>query len=236
MKISIKKAILFFTAILAISSAHAQVEGVKYIWKEKLDKEGIKIYTSKVQGSKYNAVRGVMTAKANITSLVALVQDTSSCPQWAEFCKESRVHKKISDTEYYIYTYNDIPFPVTDRDAVTKVVWKQDPDTLKVSMRSTPTKGLIEKTKAVRIEEADSQWHFTPLKDGSTLVESFAHINPNGPTPAWLTNMLLVKAPFKTMKNMRAIAERGDYQNKSLAFIHDPGKNLSNCSSASKTC
>ncbi len=236
MTISMKKAILFFTSILTISSAYAQVEGVEYNWKEKLDKEDIKIYTSKVPGSKYNAVRGVMTVKANVTSLVALVQDTSSCTEWAEFCKESRIHKKISDTEYYIYTYNDIPFPVTDRDAVTKVVWKQDPDTLRVSMQSTPTKGLIEKTKAVRIEEANSQWHFTPLKDGNTLVESFAHINPNGPTPAWLTNMLLVKAPFKTMKNMREITERGDYQNKSLAFINDPEKQLGNCSPASTIC
>ena len=215
--------LIVFSLIFATLPAtiYAQEEGIEYNWKEKRNKEGIRIYTSKVPGSKYKAVRGSMLVKGNIHSLVALVQDTSSCSEWAHLCKESRIHKKISDAEYYVYSYNDIPFPARDRDVLAKVIWKQDPETLSVSMTSKPVSGIVEKTKAVRIEEATSQWHFTPLEDGSTQVEIYAHINPNGATPAWLTNMLLVKTPFKTMLNMRKKIESGEYKDSKISFITD---------------
>ncbi|MGH1487097.1 MAG: START domain-containing protein [Cellvibrionaceae bacterium] len=209
--------LLILTALQNVT--YAQEESVQYDWKEKRNKEGIMIYTSKVPGSKYKAIRGSMVVKGNIHSLIALVQDTSSCAEWADLCKESYIHKKISDTEYYVYSYNDIPFPVRDRDVLAHVTWKQNPETLTVSMTSKPLSGIVEKTKAIRIEEAISQWHFTPLEDGSTRVETYAHINPNGATPAWLTNMLLISSPFKTMSNMRKKIEEGEYKDAKISFI-----------------
>jgi hypothetical protein len=210
-----------FTLLLLPSLVYAQEEDINYNWKEKKNKEGITIYTSKVPGSKYKAVLGKMIVNGGIHSLVALVQDTSSCAEWADLCKESRIHKKLSDTEYYVYSYNDIPFPASDRDVLAHVKWSQDPNTLKVTMTSKPTRGILPKTKAVRIEEATSQWHFTPQEDGTTLVETYAHINPNGATPSWLTNMLLVKSPFKTMSNMRNKIEGGEYKDSKISFITD---------------
>lgn len=208
-------------AFLLSTAASAQIEGVEYNWKKKKDKDGITIYTSKVPGSRYHALRGVMVVNGSASSLVSLVQDTSTCSQWVDLCREARIHKRVSETEYYVYSYNDIPFPVSDRDVVAKTVWTQNPDTLRITMSSTPTPNLVPKTKAVRIEEAFSQWHFTPRSDGTTLVENFAHINPNGPTPAWLTNRLLVSSPYKTLKNMRAMIEKGAYKSEPVAFIQE---------------
>jgi hypothetical protein len=71
---------------------------------------------------------------------------------------------------------------------------------------------------AVRIYQAVTQWHFTTLEDGRVKVENFAHIDPNGPTPAWLINALLVNSPYKTMKKMRALIEAGNYHGEQLAF------------------
>lgn len=189
-----------------------------YPWKPKKNKNGIQIFTSNVPGSKYNAVYGSMIVRGSVDSLVALVQDATACPKWADLCKESRIIKTISPTEYYAYTYNDVPFPVKDRDAVTKIKWSQDPETLVTLMTAKPAIGLVEKTKAVRIEEVDSRWYFSPQADGTTKVETFAHINPNGPTPAWLTNMLLVSSPYKTMKAMRELIEGGSYANAKSIF------------------
>ena len=78
---------------------------------------------------------------------------------------------------------------------------------------------LVEKNKrAVRVVDAVTQWHFTPLDNGQVKVENYAHINPNGPTPAWLTNLLLVDTPYKTMRSMRQIVEAGDYAGIALPF------------------
>ena len=195
----------------------AQISGVDYNWEEKRDAEGIKIYTSDVAHSPFRAVRGEMKVTGTIAGLVALVDDLPNCPNWADLCKESILVKLLSPTEQYVYVYNDIPFPVKDRDVVAHVQWQRDEESGRVSMQSVATsseqsQALRAKTKkAVRLTNAVSQWHFTPLDDGKVLVEIFAHIDPDGPTPAWITNLMLVDSPFKTMKNMREIIQSGDY-------------------------
>jgi hypothetical protein len=223
-RLLIIKLLAFIFLSLTFSFTYAQNSDINkdwrnYNWKEKKNKDGIKIYTSNIKNSKYDAVYGTMIVNSAVNSLVALVRDTEACQQWADLCKESRVEKKISEVEYYVYTYNDIPFPVTDRDVVAKVKWSQDPNILNVIMTTEAVAGIVENTNAVRIEEADSRWYFLPQEDGTTKVETFAHINPNGPTPAWLTNMLLVGSPFKTMRDMRNIVEGGAYADADNIFI-----------------
>jgi len=212
------KLIAFMASALPLI-ASAQVEGVDYDWTEKKNKNGIAISTSSVEGSFFKAVRGEMVVKAGVEALVALVEDMEACPDWAAMCKESRVEKRVSDKESFAYVYNDIPFPVTDRDVYTHVVWSRNPDTKRVTMTGTAAKGGTAKTKAVRIENAVSQWHFTPKGDGTTFVENFAHIDPNGPTPAWVTNLMLVDSPFKSMKKMREIVESGSYDDTTVPFL-----------------
>lgn len=203
-------------------TAFAQLEGVSYDWKEKRNKKGIMIATSSVEGSPFKAVRGEMIVKGSVSALVALVEDLAACPKWAAMCKEGRVEKRISGSESYAYIYNDIPFPVKDRDVYTHVVWTRAADTKRVSMTSTATLGGTAKTKkAVRIENAVSQWHFTPQGDGTTLVENFGHIDPNGPTPAWISNLMLVDSPYKSMKKMRELIESGEYADAEVAFLED---------------
>lgn len=199
--------------------ANAQVDGVEYQWQQKKNKEGIAIYTSSVEDSAFKAVRGEMVVKASVKALVALVEDLEACPDWAAFCKEARVEKRVSDNESYAYIYNDIPFPVTDRDVYTHVVWSRNAETKRVTMTSTANEGGTPKSKAVRIKKAVSQWHFTPQEDGTTKVENFAHIDPDGPTPAWVTNLMLVDSPYKSMSKMREIVENGGYADSEVPFL-----------------
>jgi hypothetical protein len=197
----------------------AQMANTIYEWEEKRNKQGIVIQTSAVAGSEFRAVRGEMQVKGSVASLVALVEDIESCPKWADLCKEARIEKRVSATESFAYIYNDIPFPVSDRDVYTHVVWTQDPISNRVSMTSTATAGGTPESKAVRIQDAVSQWHFTANQDGTTTVESFAHIDPNGPTPAWLTNLMLVDSPYKSMIKMREIVESGGYADANIPFL-----------------
>ena len=76
-----------------------------------------------MEGSKNKAVKATAKVEATISELVALVMDSSACPDWTALCKESRVVEQVSDTELYVYTINDVPWPVSDRDAVAHVGW-----------------------------------------------------------------------------------------------------------------
>ncbi len=216
-----KRILLGLLASVAFD-VQSQLEGVEYEWEDKRNKNGILIQTSSVDNSPFRAVRGEMAVQASVSSLVALVEDLPACPKWADLCKEAYLVNRVSSSESYAYIYNDVPFPVSDRDVHSHVIWSVDEESGKVSMTSRATEGGPEKKKkAVRIMDAVSQWHFTPLEDGSTKVENFAHIDPNGPTPAWITNLLLVDSPYKTMLKMRELVESGVYNNVKVNFLSD---------------
>ena len=215
---------IFIVAVLSgiTLSVNAQKEGVEYNWKEKRNKKGISISTSKVEGSKYKAIRGVMIVKGTVKELVALIHDLDECSEWAEMCRESRIVTRVSDTSHYIYVRNDVPFPLTDRDIYTHVTWTHNQNTGKVSMLSTASedeKMMPKKKGIIRIKNALSQWHFTPKLDGTVLVESFAHIDPAGVSPPWLTNRLIIDSPYKTMKKMRELIESGKYVDSEVSFL-----------------
>ena len=194
-------------------------------WDLKRNKQGIQVYTRPVEGSKFKAIQAKMVVDASLTELTALILDTEACPKWADLCKEARVHQQLSPTEFYVYTYNNVPWPVSDRDALAHVRWAQDPQTFAVTMTAQATEGILEKTKgAVRLVNANTGWAFTPVAEGKVEVTMSAHVDPAGPTPAWLTNMLLVDSPFKTMKSMRKVIASGAYRSASVDFVEEPSE------------
>ena len=189
-------------------------------WELERDRDGIQIWTRAVADSKHKEVRSEMILEVNLKAAVGLVRDTTACSEWAALCKEAIEHEIVSEVELYIYTYNDVPWPVKDRDALSHVVWSQDPTDLSVTMIATATTGRMPaNSKAVRITQADTRWKFVPLADGRLKVISQAHVNPAGPPPAWLTNLLLVDVPFDTLNQMRDVLLTGRYDDAHFEFI-----------------
>ena len=189
-------------------------------WMLRKSKRDIKIYSAKVSDSKYKAILSVMTVKAPIETLVALLTDLDNCSKWAAMCKEAKTLSRVSRTESIVYSLNDAPFPVRDRDVVAKVNWSINSETQKVSMVSRAIVSPLNLKKGVvRVRQAVSEWHFTPQESGETLVENFAHINPNGTLPAWVMNLLVIESPFRTFKKMRSTVESGKYDNAVVPFL-----------------
>lgn len=194
-------------------------------WELRRDREGIQVYTRKLENSPYDAVRSVMLVNnLTLSSLVALLMDSDACPQWADKCAESYVYEAISNTELLVYTHNDLPFPVKDRDILSRVSWSQDPMTLTVTMVSRAASGILEKRKGrLRLTKADVSWSFEPLKDGRIKVVNEAHIDPGSALPGWITNMLLVDTPYETLKAMRSEAAKPKYASAEISFVQELG-------------
>lgn len=192
-------------------------------WELRKDADNIQVSTRKVKGSRYKAVKAVAIAEdIRLSSLVALIMDAEACSDWADKCGESYVYEQLSETEFYIYNNNDMPFPVKDRDALTHVRWSQNPQTLEVLMVSVATVGIMPKKKGrLRLTEAETSWRFKPLPDGNIEVVNEAHINPGSSVPGWLTNMLLVDTPFETMKSFLSEAKKSKYKQAKISFVMD---------------
>jgi len=199
--------------------------GSEIDWELKKDEKGIQVYTGEVEGSKFKAVRATMIVDAKLSELAALVRDPQACTEWADLCEEAREHKRISETELYVYTLNNLPWPVKNRDALAHVIWQQHTETLAVTMTATATTDILPEIKgAVRLTDAITRWIFTPTTNNQVAVMTEAHVDPAGPTPAWFTNLLLVDSPFKTMINLRKLVATGRYDNVQFDFITEPAE------------
>lgn len=211
--------IIVFFSVAWASPSFAQLLSDEYDWLLKRDRSGIKVYTAAVEGSKYRAVSATMVVEGRVESLVGLVMDLANCPNWAALCKLAQLESKTSSTEAYVYTLNDLPFPVRDRDVFSHVIWQFVPSTGAIRMRSRALNNYKPRNKGiVRVTDAVSEWVFTPQKYDKVLVQSFVHVDPNGPIPAWIVNRLVVGSPFKTMLRMREIVEAGGYAGYQLNF------------------
>lgn len=212
--------------IVAFSASAMTQAAAEQVWELKRDRDGIQVHTRSVPGSPYDAVR--ITTKLDsvrLSALVALIEDAEACPDWADRCAEYYLLERLSDTEPLVYTHNDMPFPVKDRDVLAHVTWTQDAQTLAVAMNSVATVDRMDEVSGrLRLKKAMASWHFTPLADGSVSISNGAHIDPGSPLPGWLTNRLLIEAPFETMKAFVAEVRNPKYQDAQLSFVQEPGQ------------
>ena len=90
-------------------------------------------------------------------------------------------------------------------------------------MNSTATLGKMEEVRGrLRLTQAMASWNFVPQADGSVLISNEAHINPGSALPGWLTNMLLVDAPFETMASFVGAVRDPKYAEIRLSFVQEP--------------
>ncbi|MDD0843681.1 START domain-containing protein [Pseudomonas sp. Gutcm_11s] len=188
-------------SLLASGLAHAED------WKLAKDEDGIKIYLSEVQGSKYKAYRGVTTIKSDVASLRALQEDVQGSCKWIHACAEQSLLKH-EGAESWVYTRFEMPWPVTARDSVLHVVTVENADgSLVRKLDGQPEYRPADKDH-VRVASLEGAWTFVPKADGMVEVTYQVHTEPGGSVPSWLANSFVVDAPFNTLNGLRALAEK----------------------------
>jgi hypothetical protein len=193
-----------------------------YGWDLSQNENDIQIYTRSVEGSGFKEYKGVMEIKASLASLVALVDDAAAYPRWIHTCIEGQTLKKINPAASYAYCVNDAPWPVSDRDAVTYHVTRQDAETLSVTISITGVPDFApERPGLVRVRKIDGFWRFTPLEDGNVRIVYQVHNEPGGNIPQWLANAVVVTQPYRTLVNMQKWVKRPEYRGKKYDFIQE---------------
>lgn len=213
-----------FAQFLLVSMGASSALAAEAEWELRRDRDGIQVYTADVEGSPHDAVRSVtVVSGVPLSAMVALIDDAEACPEWADRCAESYIVERVSEHEAYIYTHNDMPFPIRDRDVVAHMQWSQDPESLVVELNSRSVSGKLEEVDGrLRLTDVQVQWRFEPLDDGSVRVSNQAHVDPGSSLPGWVTNILLVDTPFETMRGFVSAVRAPEYLDADPGFIINP--------------
>ena len=157
----------------------------------------------------------------SLHSLVAVVSDTAAAKEWIDRLEESRVLKRISETEAISYTLTKLPWPLQCRDNITISRMEQDQHSKIITYRG---KGLPDylpkKPEVIRTPVIETMWRFIPLGAGKVKVIHQAHIEPGGNVPTWAINFYLVDIPYNTMVNFMKQVKKDKYRNVRLRYIN----------------
>jgi len=175
----------------------------------------------------YTEFRGVTHINSRLSAFVALLRDVDNMPNWIYRTNEVRVVEILSDTESYVQTINNMPWPVRDRDAIVFAKLEQNPATQAITLRATADPGFAPADdRYVRMPLLESSWTFTPLADGRTRVVFRCYADPGGKLTSGIflkfQAMLAWHAPYKTLRAMRQVILDPEYQAATLAFIREP--------------
>ena len=181
-------------------------------WKLELDRQEIQIYTRKADGSDYKEFKGVTKLKTSLNSLVALLEDTDACRQWAYKCKSEKTVKIVSDNERYNYVVSD-GSPLSDRDAIIHITRTQDATTNTVVIQRDGVPDFIpEKPGIARVKTIHGSWTLRPKGDGYVVITFQSTSDPGGNVPAFLANLAVTDIPFKTLIRLRSEVMKPKYQ------------------------
>jgi hypothetical protein len=184
----------------------------------------IKVFTREVEGSELKEFKGVTHIKADVNAFVALLKDDPQATSWMHNVIVFDVKDRINDEETVIYTVNEAPWPVTNRDVYIRSVMTADAHgVVTSSIKAESDYGEINEDY-VRMPNVNGQWVFTPQAEGMVEVVYQAHANPGGSLPDWLVNSIVVETPMETLTNLHEKIQEEQYQNKTYAFIENAQK------------
>ena len=175
----------------------------QYRWKLSKDKDGIRVFLSENQRSKFKSIKVECTLQGTFDRLIAILTDIPHLKDWVYNMKTSYLIKKISAYDMYYYTETSIPWPMSNRDAVVHLKIARDSAQRFVKISSTNENRLVpEKDGKVRIVYSLISWYVTmPTPKTISIVYTF-EADPGGSLPVWLVNSFADKAPYESFKKL----------------------------------
>lgn len=191
------KAFLLFLIGCIGSRLYAQV-GCKL----RKDEDSIKVYTCNTDTSKFKLIKVECTLNASLQKTENTLLDFGNYVRWQFNTTESRVLKKISESEFIYYAIVEAPWPVTDRDMVIHFKVTHLDNQLVISANSE--KGFFpDKKDLLRVPASQAQWIITEKKKNQLEINYSIQIDPGGSVPAWLVNWVCANAPLQSFKGLK---------------------------------
>jgi hypothetical protein len=194
---------VFFLFLFSVSAATAYSQ---YDWKLSKDKDGIKVYESETKTSNYKSIRVECVLQGTYDKLIALLNDVSRHKAWVYNNKISYILKRNSAYDLYYYTETNLPWPMSNRDAVIHLTMNRDSldRFLQITGTGLPN-NIPEKSGKVRVPRTSVSWYVTkPTATTIKIVYTF-DADPGGSLPSWLVNMFADKGPYESFKKLSEI-------------------------------
>ncbi|WP_118953138.1 START domain-containing protein [Taibaiella helva] len=191
-------------------------------WKFVTEKEGIRVYSKSVPGSKIKALKVECVLYTTASALVTLLLDVPAAVDWVSHTKSCTLLRQVSPAELYYYSEVSLPWPLENRDFVAHVKVSQDKISKEVSVNAPAIPGWVGNKKGiVRVNHSLGLWTIMPLDKSRVKVSYSLQVDPGGIIPAWAVNALSSQGPIDSFIKMKQKLQLPVYKNAVLDFIQN---------------
>ncbi|MFN2361712.1 MAG: START domain-containing protein [Marinobacter sp.] len=186
-------------------------------WSLRKETDNIRVFTIDQPDSSFQAFKAEAVLDVPIENLMAVMANPQSCVEWVHNCSESYAFGDGDFHYRYAYSVNDMPWPVTDRDYVIRILTRGDRNGEIVMDLNAIPEQREDESDYVRVDKSDTLYRLIPEGDQTRMIW-VQHTEPNGSIPGWLVNTLLVDIPVRSMEQLERVARRDRYQNHKLVY------------------
>lgn len=193
--------ILFFISLCSIT---AQESGA---WELKKHKDSIDIYTRDRASSSFKEFKAISVFDTSFEDLLQQLYEAPYYSNNTDYNISYLIDDLVMDGTYFYYK-QDLPWPLMNRDVVTKLTVIKKTDTyIKLAIESVPDL-LDPEPQTIRITELSGFWLLEKVPEGIKATQQI-HMDPAGRVPPFIVNPLLVKGPFKTFNDLHNKLDTG---------------------------
>ena len=213
---------LFLAVLLLILLTSGITVFAQSDWELRAEKNGLKVYTRTFPDSRFKAIRAELELETTLSQLVAVLLDVNTAPEWVYATKVATLLKQVSPSELIYYSEVRLPWPMSNRDFIARLITTQDPNTHVVTIYGPTIADYVpEKKDIVRVKRSEGKWILTPVTPNHIRVEYTLRTDPGGDIPAWLYNLFVTKGPIESFENLQQQLKKPAYANAKLPFITD---------------
>jgi hypothetical protein len=196
-------------------------------WKLASEENGIKIWTRKVPGDSLLRVKAEMRAKARVSSVLAILEETEVLDKSIGIDKVNVLERKdtpLLHMEYHHYVHN-MPQPIGAREFILQTYYAQDPKTHQVELNvlAAPNK-LPPVSGLVRVNHLNNIWTMNPLPNGELDLTMTADVDLGGNLPFFANNAIMPFGIKELFKSIREMSAKDRYRNATMPRILELGQ------------
>ena len=149
----------------------------------------------------------------SLEAYARVLLDFDNYRKWYWEVMESRLLKKVSPTEYYVYLRHRTPYGIPNRDVVLHATVEPQArgrNWVTLTVKADPDY-MDARPPLVRMAAEDMVSRFTPLPGNKVHVEIEGYVDPGGKVPAWANNFVQRAAPYSIMLSMQRMLDNELY-------------------------
>lgn len=197
------KFLLFIFFLALYQNIHSQN------WELKKETENIKVYTADIKNSALKKYKIVAISNAPINKVYSLLTDYNN---YTKMFKEISDFKLLSKNDTVCITYSlfEMPWPIKERDLITKITTHRAKDIIIVSSKAIHKHKAITLGKCIRISDFHETFILKKINKNQTECIITGYIDMGGTIPEWAQNMFITKSPPIKLIHLAEIKNKND--------------------------